>query len=64
MKKRHQQKLIFLSFILFLGLNFPIILLADSSTPVLGIPATLFYVFVWWLIGSVLSFIILHKYYE
>jgi hypothetical protein len=64
MKKRHQQKLVILSLVLFIGLNFPIVLLADSSRLILGMPATLVYLLLLWLFGSIMSLIIMKKYYE
>ena len=64
MKKRHQQKLVFLSFVLFLGLNFPILLLVDSSQLIFGMPATVFYILALWLFGSIMSLIIMKKYHE
>ncbi|WP_262494635.1 hypothetical protein [Flavobacterium cyanobacteriorum] len=39
MKKRHEQKLVILSIFLVLAFNIPIMLLFDSATPILGIPA-------------------------
>ena len=41
MKKRHQQKLIVLSFIIISLFNIPIILLFDSSDSIIGLPINL-----------------------
>ncbi len=64
MKKRHQQKLLFISLFLMMGLNLPIILLFDTHSVVAGIPVIYIYVFSVWLISVVVSFIIVNKYNE
>ncbi len=51
MKKRHQQKLIVLTFVLLLTLNLPILLLFDSIQEVFGLPAIYIYIFSVWSIS-------------
>tara|TARA_B100000678_G_C17859390_1_gene362525 strand:- start:129 stop:395 length:267 start_codon:yes stop_codon:yes gene_type:complete len=63
-KKRHEQKLVVLSFALFVALNTPFILIFDSSMQLLGIPVLYFYIFVVWLVAIIVTYIILKKYYE
>ncbi|MFN8324814.1 MAG: hypothetical protein U0T80_03550 [Flavobacteriaceae bacterium] len=64
MKKRHQQKLLFLSLFLMMALNLPIILLFDTHAVVAGIPVIYIYVFSIWLLSALVSFIIVNKYNE
>ncbi|CCG53335.1 Protein of unknown function [Flavobacterium indicum GPTSA100-9 = DSM 17447] len=64
MKKRHQQKLVVLSFILLVGFNLPIILLFDQSSFIFGIPVIYIYVFSIWFFSVILSYLILKRYYE
>jgi len=64
MKKRHQQKLLFLSLFLMMALNLPIILLFDTNGVVAGIPVIYIYVFSIWLLSALVSFIIVNKYNE
>ena len=51
MKKRHQQKLIVLTFVLLIALNLPILLLFDSIQEVFGLPAIYIYIFSIWSIS-------------
>lgn len=64
MKKRHQQKLIIISFALLIGLNMPIVLLFDSADNFMGFPVVYVYFFSLWLFASVLSLIIVKRYNE
>lgn len=64
MKKRHQQKLVVLSFLLLLALNLPIVLLFDSSESFLGFPIIYIYVFSAWLFSILMSWIVVQRYYE
>lgn len=62
MKKRHQQKLIFLSFGLILLFNIPLVFAFNRLTSVLGFPLFYFCVFTIWLASIIISFSILKKY--
>lgn len=64
MKKRHQQKLIVLTFVLLLVLNLPILLLFDSIQEVFGLPAIYIYIFSVWSISIFTSLLIVSRYYE
>jgi hypothetical protein len=64
MKKRHQQKLVVLSFLLLLVLNLPIVILFDSADNFLGFPVIYIYIFSVWLFSTLMSFIIVQRYYE
>lgn len=64
MKKRHEQKLIILSFGLLILFSAPIILLFNSEKEVFGFPLIYVYIFAIWLFSSVTSLIILKKYDE
>lgn len=64
MKKRHIQKLALMSFFLLLGFNLPLVLLYDSSGPVLGLPSAIAGIFTLWLSAIVISLVIFQKYDE
>ncbi|RBA28549.1 hypothetical protein [Flavobacterium tibetense] len=64
MKKRHQQKLIVLTFVLLLALNLPILLLFDSIQEIFGLPAIYIYIFSIWSISIFTSLLIVSRYYE
>jgi hypothetical protein len=64
MKKRHQQKLIVLTFVLLIALNLPILLLFDSIQEVFGLPAIYIYIFSIWSISIFTSLLIVSRYYE
>ncbi|WP_379964885.1 hypothetical protein [Epilithonimonas sp. UC225_85] len=64
MKKRHEQKLIILSFGLMILFSAPIILLFNSEREVFGLPMLYVYIFGVWLLSAVVSFIIFKKYDE
>jgi hypothetical protein len=64
MKKRHQQKLIVLTFVLLIALNLPILLLFDSIQEFFGLPAIYIYIFSIWSISIFTSLLIVSRYYE
>ncbi|MCF6212504.1 MAG: hypothetical protein L3J45_00600 [Flavobacteriaceae bacterium] len=64
MKKRHQQKLIVLSFILLSLFNFPLLLLFNNSASFFGFPIVYLYIFFIWVVDIIVSYKILKKYYE
>ena len=64
MKKRHEQKLIILSFGLMILFSAPIILLFNSEREVFGLPMLYVYIFGVWLLSIMASFIIFKKYDE
>ena len=64
MKKRHQQKLIALSFLLLCLFNIPFILLFESNTTIMGFPLMYFYIFVVWIVSIIVSYVILKRFYE
>jgi len=64
MKKRHEQKLIILSFGLMVLFSAPIILLFNSERAVFGLPMLYVYIFGVWLLSIIASFIIFKKYDE
>ncbi len=63
-KKRHQQKFVVLSVMLFLLWNVPFVSIFDGDAQFLGFP--MFYVFIFgsWLVSIVVAFVILNKFYE
>jgi len=64
MKKRHQQKLVILSFALLMAFNLPLLLVFDSATLLLGIPVIYIYIFSIILISIFLTWITIKRYYE
>lgn len=64
MKKRHEQKLIFISFVLMALFSAPIILLFNNAEPIFGLPILYIYIFGVWLLSVIASFIIIKKYDE
>jgi lipopolysaccharide export LptBFGC system permease protein LptF len=57
MKKKHQQKFIFLAFCLFVAFNLPIILLFNSSeNTIFGLPIIYVYIFGVWLLSILITF--------
>jgi len=64
MKKRHEQKLIILSFLLLLCFNMPLLLLFDSSVSVVGIPLIYVYFFSLWIFSVLISLLVIKRYYE
>ena len=64
MKKRHKQKFVVLSMILFLLWNVPLLLMFNQPFEIFGFPALYFFIFLTWLIAIVVSFYILYRHYE
>jgi hypothetical protein len=64
MKKRHEQKLIVLSFALILIFNIPLILIFNVEGAVFGFPIFYFSIFSIWLVSIVISYIVLKRHYE
>lgn len=64
MKKRHKQKLVILSIILFVMLNAPVLLLFNNVRPVAGLPLIYIYIFSIWLTSGVVSFLIFRRFDE
>jgi ABC-type transport system involved in multi-copper enzyme maturation permease subunit len=64
MKKRHEQKLIILSFGMMIAFSIPISLIFNSEKEVLGYPMILIYLFVVWMISIIISFVIVKRYNE
>jgi hypothetical protein len=64
MKKRHIQKFVILSLLLWMAFNFPILLLFNSADAILGIPIIYFYIFSVWTLSIIVSFIFIKKYNE
>lgn len=64
MKKRHQQKLLVVSWILFVALNLPVLLLFNSVEKVVGLPFIYVYLFSVWSIAIIITYIIVKRYYE
>ena len=61
MKKRHKQKLVVLSMVLFVLLNAPVLLLFNKTQPVFGFPLILIYIFIVWLASVAASFLIFKR---
>ncbi|RXR28905.1 hypothetical protein EQG68_13815 [Flavobacterium piscinae] len=64
MKKRHLQKFVILSLLLWVAFNFPILLLFNDSDAIVGIPIIYFYIFSIWTLSIIISFYFLKKYNE
>ncbi|MDP9958002.1 hypothetical protein [Epilithonimonas hungarica] len=64
MKKRHEQKLIILSFGLFILFSAPMILLFNSEKELFGFPMIYAYIFGVWFFSIIISFVIFKKYDE
>jgi len=64
MKKRHQQKLVILSIVLFILFNAPVLLLFNSSQKWIGLPLIYGYIFFVWGASCVSSFLIFKKFHE
>ena len=64
MKKRHKQKLVVLSMVLFVLLNAPVLLLFNKTQPVFGFPLILIYIFIVWLSSVAASFLIFKRFDE
>lgn len=64
MKKRHEQKLVFISLVLLVIFNIPILLLFDSSKCIVGLPKIYIFLFSIWALAIVAVTYILHKYHD
>ncbi|WP_264509775.1 hypothetical protein [Flavobacterium sp. N1719] len=64
MKKRHQQKLIIIALILWMGFNLPLVLLFDSAQNMGGFPLIYVYFFSLWILAILLSLLIVRRYNE
>lgn len=64
MKKRHQQKLVILSLILWVMFNFPVMFVLNQKGEILGFPAVYFFIFTIWLLSVFISYLILKKHFE
>ncbi len=64
MKKRHLQKFVILSLLLWIAFNFPILLLFNNAEDILGIPIIYFHIFSVWTLSIIVSFLFLNKYNE
>lgn len=64
MKKRHQQKMIILSLILWLLFNFPMLFIFNQQGEIFGFPKVYFFIFSVWLLSVVVSYLILKKHFE
>jgi len=64
MKKRHKQKLVILSIVLFIMFNAPVLLLFNSPKNFGGIPVIYVYLFLVWMGSSVASFLVFKKFDE
>ena len=64
MKKRHVQLLVLTAFSLMVMFNIPLVMGYSSNTTVLGVPTFFFVLFAIWLLGILVSIIILNKYRE
>ena len=64
MKKRHQQKLVVLAAVLFFLWNVPFVTIFDADFQILGFPAFYVFIFLSWLVSSIVAHRILKKFYE
>ncbi len=64
MKKRHQQKLLLISLVLFLIWNVPFVSIFDGDYQLFGFPVFYVFVFLSWFFAIVASYIILKRFYE
>ena len=64
MKKRHQQKLVVLSIVLFLLWNVPFVTVFDADFQLFGFPAFYLLIFVTWAVAIIVAYIILNRFYE
>lgn len=64
MKKRHQQKLIIIALLLWMGFNMPLVLLFDSVQEIAGFPLIYIYFFSLWVLAILLSLLIVRRYNE
>ncbi|TYP69996.1 hypothetical protein BD809_1146 [Aquimarina intermedia] len=64
MKRRHEQKLLVLSFVLLFLFNIPLLLIFNQSGDVGGIPLLYFFIFLIWLISILISAYLLKRFHE
>jgi hypothetical protein len=64
MKKRHQQKLILISIVLFFLWNVPFVGIFDMEGQILGFPILYVAIFSSWLLSIIFAYIILKKFHE
>lgn len=64
MKKTHKQKFLFISILLLMIFNIPMVLMFNQKVAILGIPIFYFSIFSIWSFVIIWSYIILKKYYE
>ncbi len=63
MKKRHQQKLVLLSVVLFFAWNVPFVTLFDVPSHLFGFPVFFVSIFVSWGLSIGIAYLILKRYY-
>lgn len=64
MKKRHKQKLVIISIILFVMFNAPFLLLFNKHEKLFGLPMIYTYIFAVWFISAIASLLVFKKYDE
>lgn len=64
MKKRHEQKLIILSLVTFVILNFPFVFIFNNEGHLFGFPIFYLSVFCIWLAVVIVSYVVLKRFYE
>lgn len=64
MKKRHEEKLVILSIVLFILFNAPVLLLFNTASERFGLPAIYIYIFSIWLASIIVPYIIFKKFDE
>ena len=64
MKKRHEQKLVFISIVLLVLLNVPLIFVFNTEGSFYGFPTLYFSIFIIWIFAVIISFFVLKKYHE
>ena len=64
MKKRHEQKLVIQSMVLFVLFNAPILLLFNQVKEYFGLPFIYIYIFGIWFASTIISFVIFKKFDE
>lgn len=64
MKKRHQQKLVLLSILLFFVWNVPFISIFDGASHFFGFPVFFIFIFISWALSIAVAYLILKRYYE
>ena len=64
MKKRHEQKLLILSLLLWVLFNFPFITIFNTSAVLAGIPVIYAYLFSVWLLAVIICYYILNRHLD